>query len=84
MILPIAIIYISSSDVMFDQQLKLLSENPQAPLKKSTPPFLVTPPKNLEITSRPHFLPKLKHFWTPSPQHCRKDGWEGTVCLINL
>ena len=62
MILPIAIIYISSSDVMFDQQLKLLSENPQAPLKKFTPLFLVTPPKNLEIASRPHFLPKLKHF----------------------
>ena len=45
---------------------KLLSDNPQAPLKKSTPPFLLTPPsKNSKIASPPLFA-NIENFLGPS------------------
>ena len=43
-------------------KLRLANPQPPPPLKKSTPPFLLTlPPKNWKIASPP-FLPTLKDF----------------------
>ena len=52
---------------------KLLSENPQLPLKKSTPPiFTLFPPKTQQVQVHP-FVPKLKIFQTPPAE--RGWGW---------
>ena len=52
---------------------KLLSENPQLPLKKSTPPFFTLfPPKTQQVQVHP-FVPKLKIFQTPPAE--RGWGW---------
>ena len=58
---------------------KLLSENPQAPLKKSTPLFLLTPPLKIQKVQVPSFLPKLKIF---QASLCRKGGREVTVVIL--
>ena len=42
MIMIIAIIYIFLPDMIFDQQLKITLGKSSAPLKKPTPPFLLT------------------------------------------
>ena len=42
MIMIIAIIYIFLPDMIFDQQLKITLGKSSAPLKKPTPPYLLT------------------------------------------
>ena len=61
MIIIIAIIYICYLIYLINS-CKLISENPKAPLKKSTFPFLITsPPKNSKSAS-PLFLTTFKIF----------------------
>ena len=80
MIMIIVIIYIFLNVMWYSMNSwKLLSENYQASLKKSTPPFLLTyyPPKNSKI----EFLPTLKIFISP-PSPPRPPGRKGgrTLC----
>ena len=53
MIMIIAIIYIFLSYVILINSWKLLSENPQAPVKKSTSPFLLSPLKIQKVQVPP-------------------------------
>ena len=77
-IMIIAIVYIFLSHVIFDQQLKLLSQNPHtpSPWKKSTHTFLLTPLLKIPKVQVPPVLPTLKIFQvTPhSPSPWRKGG----------
>ena len=53
------------SYVVFDQQLKIPFRKSQAPLKKSTPPFLLTPPLKVQKVQVLPFLLTLKIFQAP-------------------
>ena len=75
LIMIIAIIYIFSSDVIFDQQLKITFTKSSAPPWKNPPPS-----KNSEIASPAPFLPKLKIFRTLL-QKWRRTLW---LCLSIL
>ena len=84
MIMITAIIYFFLSYVIFDQQLKITFRKSSGPhLKKSAPPFLLTPPLKLLKVRVPPFLPTLKIFSGPP---CRKGRGEDTVwlCLSGL
>ena len=50
---------------------KLLSENPQAPLKKSTPPFLLTPPEKYKKCKSHPFCQHWKFFSPPPAERGR-------------
>ena len=74
-ILIIVIIYIFSSDVIFDQELKITFRKPSGPLKKSTPP------KNLEIASPPPPA-FFKNFSSP-PLTADREGVRGEDSVSN-
>ena len=52
---------------------KLLSENPEAPLKKFTPPFLLTTPQKIQKLEPPPFLLTLEMFYDAPAER----GWGG-------
>ena len=70
----LSMIYIFLSYVILINSGKLLSENPQPPLKKSTPPFLLTPSLKIQKVQVPPFWSTLKIFQTPLAErgggHC--------------
>ena len=82
MILIIAIIYIFSPSVIFDEQLKNTSRKSSAPHKKIHSPLFTHsfPPKNPKSASPPPFLPRLKIFQVAPLQ---KGRWR-TLCLAGL
>ena len=66
MIMIIAVIYIFLCYVIFDEQLKINSKDPQTPLKKFTPSCLLTHPLKLQkLQVPPPFLSTLKIFQNP-------------------
>ena len=68
-IVIIAITYIFLSYEIFDQQL--IPSHPPTPLKKSTSPFLLTPPLEIQKVQVRPFLPTLKIFQAPPAEK----GW---------
>ena len=68
------------SYVIFDQQLTLLLENPQALLK--TPLFTHPLPLKNSKSASPPFLLTLKVFQPPPPPCAEKGGGERTVYSI--
>ena len=57
------------SYLIFDQQLKLISENPQLHLKKFTPRplFLLTPPQKNSKSASPLLFAKIEKFSASPP-----------------
>ena len=95
MIMIIAIIYIFLSYVILINSWKLLSENPQAPLKKSTPPYKnsksACPPPlfaNIENSSDPLLKEGRGHYADveyPSRKAKKNDVWRFSMkCVITL
>ena len=69
MIMIIAMVYIFLSYVIFHQQLKIIRRKSSAPppLKKSTLPFLLTPPLKIQKMQSP---PLFASFSPPTAAQC--------------
>ena len=74
-----AITSIFLSYVLFDQQLKItFRKSSTLPLKKSNPPFFLTPPpKNSKIVSPPH--PLFTDIDKSSAPHSRMGGYYAAI-----
>ena len=75
MIMIIAIIYIFYLMWHLINSWKLLSENPQAPLKKSTLPFLLIPPHKKSKISSSALLANIENFSGPSAERVDDTGY---------
>ena len=73
MIMIIAIIYIFLPDMIFDQQLKITLGKSSAPLKKPTPPFLLTSLKIQKLQVPPLFA-KIEIFLAQPPTLQKEGG----------
>ena len=77
MILIIAIIYNFSSNVLFNQQLKITFRKSSGPPEKIHSPLQI---QKLQVPPPPALFAKIEKILDPLLQK----GGEDTVCLINL
>ena len=70
------------SYVVFDQQLKIPFRKSQAPLKKSTPPFLLTPPPKSSKSASPPLFANIENFSGPPAERGGEDTDFTTIIHI--